>query len=50
VFGTLSLVAALTEQGHLKSFDETLDKLREAGLYVSEPIVEAVRRGLRTGS
>ncbi len=47
VFGTLSVVAAASKQGHVRSFDETLDRLRGAGLYVSDSVVEAVRRGLK---
>ena len=48
VFGTLSLVASASRQGHVDSFDDALDRLRGAGLYVSDSVVESVRRGLKT--
>jgi len=48
VFGTLSVVAAAAKLGQVASFDQALDRLRGAGLYVSESVVDAVRRGLNT--
>lgn len=49
VFGTLSLVALAAQQGHVASFDDAVAKLRSAGLYASDSVVEAVRRGLQSG-
>lgn len=46
VFGTLGVVAAASKQGHVDSFDDALDRLRRAGLFVADSVVEAVRRGL----
>ena len=46
LFGTLSVVAAASRQGYISSFEEALQRLRNAGLYVSEAVVDAVRRGL----
>jgi hypothetical protein len=43
----LSLVALATQQSHAGSFDDAVAKLRSAGLYASDSVVEAVRRGLR---
>jgi predicted nucleic acid-binding protein len=49
VFGTLSLVALAAQQGHVASFDDAVAKLRSAGLYASDSVVEAVRWGLQSG-
>ena len=47
VFGTLSLVAVAAQQGHVDSFDSAVGRLRAAGLYASDALVDEVRRGLR---
>jgi predicted nucleic acid-binding protein len=47
VFGTLSVAAIASRQGHVNSFDEALEQIRGAGLYVSDSVVETVRRGLQ---
>ena len=49
VFGTLSVAAIATQQGHIESFDDAVRRLRAAGLYTSDSVVETVRLGLRSG-
>ena len=49
VIGTLSVAAFASQQGHIASFDDAVQRLRSAGLYASDSVVEAVRRGLRNG-
>jgi predicted nucleic acid-binding protein len=48
VLGTLSLAALAAQLGHIVSFDDAVTRLRAVGLYASDSVVEAVRRGLRT--
>ena len=47
VYGTLSLVAIACKQKHIESFSAAVGKLKSAGLYVSDEIVETVRKKLR---
>jgi predicted nucleic acid-binding protein len=46
VFGTLSILAAASRQGHVGSFAESVERVRAAGLYVSDSVVDAVQRSL----
>lgn len=47
VFGTLSVVAVASQQGHIESFDTAVERLRSAGLYASDQLLQEVRQGLQ---
>jgi predicted nucleic acid-binding protein len=47
VHGTLSLLAMGVKNGHVGSFPEAVQGLRQAGLYVSERIVREITEGLK---
>lgn len=46
VIGTLSVVASACKAGHLSSFDEAVDRLKFAGLYLSSDLVETIRKNM----
>jgi predicted nucleic acid-binding protein len=46
VIGALGAVAAACRQGQFGSFEEAVGRLRAAGLHISLPVEESVRRGL----
>ena len=46
VLGTLGLVARAASHGHLSSFEEAATRLKDAGLYLDEGVIQAVRQGL----
>ena len=49
VVGTLSVVASACKVGHLGSFDEAVNRLKSAGLYLSSDLVDAIRKNLTGG-
>lgn len=46
LYGTLSIVAIAAKQGRIQSFDSAVAQLRASGLYVSDQVVNDVRRSL----
>jgi len=49
VVGTLSVVASACRTGQFGSFDDAVDRLASAGLYISDELVDAVRKSLAGG-
>jgi predicted nucleic acid-binding protein len=49
VHGTVGLVAAAAKKGVVASFPSAVAALRKAGLYVSDEIVEALEKALKSG-
>ena len=47
VYGTLSLIAMAAAQGHTASFTAAVQQLKAAGLYVSDDVIDAVRKMLK---
>ena len=47
VYGTLSLIAMATTQGHIESFSAAVQQLRDAGLYVSDEVIDTVSKTLK---
>ena len=48
VFGTLSVVAVASQEGHIESFDTAAKRLRSAGLYASDQLLQEVRQRLQS--
>lgn len=46
VYGTLSVVAMAVKRRQVESFSSAVAKLKAAGLYVSDEVVETVRKTL----
>ncbi len=46
VLGTLGLVARAVSHGHLSTFEDAARRLKDAGLYLDEGVVQAVRQAL----
>ncbi len=46
IYGTLSIIARAAAQGKIKSFYETVETLKAAGLYLKRGVIETVQKGI----
>lgn len=46
VMGTLGIVAKSVRHGDVASFDRMVNRLKDAGIYLNEAVISAVRKGL----